>query len=390
MKRLLALFIALFACVALAQTVPPGCQNIIWQGGSPNGVTDNTAAWRAAVSASDQNQVCVYFPPGHYNFSGPMAYTFPTTGASSLTVIGAGQDVTHLEFSAANSPGIAVGFTSAFNSIHIRDLTVAAKVAQGSQGILLTNSEVTNPNPANTAPSDITNVTVRGADGYIVANGWQTDAYLYTVSNVNFINDNFLGPYSSTGVQLVGTATNIGVVYNFIGDTFNGTNYGLNYGQYIQGVTVVSSNFNGNQNSIFAPPGGDGLDQLAVLSSQFNAAQNAILLQSPIEATMIEGNFFLINNNTVGINLQNYAGAVISGNYFSPAVLPAVNQTGIKFNAYASQASVVSNNVFQQITTPIVLGPTSQYVNVQSNGYWKNTNLNSNSGTNNTLGGGSQ
>ncbi|NUY33306.1 hypothetical protein F0160_22740 [Paraburkholderia sp. JPY303] len=390
MKNLAALFLVLFVCIASAQTVPAGCQNIIWQGAVPDGVTDNTAAWNAAVRASDPNQICVYFPPGHYRFAWPMAYTFQTAAASSITILGAGQDITNLEFSLANAPGIAIGVTSAFNSVHIRDLTVAAKMAQGSQGILLSSSEVTNPNPANTAPSDVINVTVRGSDGYIVNNGWQYDVYLYTVSNINFINDNFLGPYTSTAVQLVGTATNIGVVYNFIGDTFNGTNYGITYGQYIQGVTVVNSNFNGNQNGIYSPPGGDGEDQLTVLSSQFNAAQNGILLQSPIEATMIEGNFFLVNNNSAGINLQNYAGAVISGNYFSPAVLPAVNQIGVKFSSYASQASIVGNNVFQQITTPIVLSPTSQYVNVQSNAYWRNINPNSNAGTNNTLGGGSQ
>ncbi|CAB3731294.1 hypothetical protein [Paraburkholderia rhynchosiae] len=341
------------------------------------------------ITAGYPNQVCVYFPPGNYVFSQSMLYRFATTNPASITILGAGPDVTMLEFTLANNPGITIGVTSSFNSFHIRDLTVAAKVTQGSQGILLSNSQVTNTNPANTAQSDITNVNVRGADGYVQTYGWQYDVYVQSVSNINFINDAFLGPYVSTGVELQGTSTNLGVVYNFIGCNFEAVYTGLFYGSYIQGVTILSSQFN-TAYGILIPPSEPGLDQLAVFGSQFNNTSNAMLIQSAIEGVMIQGNFFLINNNATALVFQNYSGPIVSGNYFSPAVLPAVNQTAINFGAWTAEAGVVSNNVFQQITTPVVLGASSQFINVQSNAYWNNTNPNSNAGTNNTLGGGSQ
>lgn len=351
--------------------------------------TDNLAALNKLIAALPSNRMLIKFGPGVFRFSAPLAYTFPSANPSSISIFGAGPDLTMLKFMKVDNPGIAISMPGAFNSVHIRDMTVASGVSKGSQGILLTQTQVTNVNPANTAFSDITNVNFRGSDGYIQTFGWAVDCYCYCVSFVNWTNCKFAGPYISAGVQLEATATNIGVVYNFVGCDFSGVFTGLSYGQYIQGVTVVSCNF-GCQHGILCPPAVNGGDQLAVFSSQFNCAQTGIFLQSPVEASMIQGNFFLINNNAAGIRIQNSAGMIITGNYFSPASLPATAQIGIRFESYLSQASVVSCNVFQQITSALLLDATSQHVNVQSNNYLNNGSNVTNSGTNNTIGGGSQ
>lgn len=367
--------------------------NILDYGGDNTGVGDNVAAFNAAVAAAPAGQICIYFPAGVYAFANSCAYTFSTANPASITIIGAGSDATVLKFTAAGQPGIAIAINSTFNSFHIRDLTIAAAVAQGSQGLYVNQTTVPVPNPANSAWSDVTNVTFRGSDGYIQTFGWQTDVYVYQASYINFIGCKFAGPYPSTGVNLVGTVSDIACVFNFTNCDFSGTNNGLQYSQYVQGVTVQSCNFDGNQYGIFVPAAASGLDQLYVAGCQFNCPVAGIFMQSPCEATMIVGNFFLLNQSTLtgagGVHLQNSAGFSIVGNSFSPTVIPGANQNGIVIESYLSQCGVITGNVFQQINLAINLQAASQHVNVQSNAFIGNGTNVLNSGTNNTIGGGS-
>jgi hypothetical protein len=345
-----------------------------------------------AITGSYSNRVCVYFPPGNYLFNDTLFYSFASTSIASISLLGAGADLTTLKFSKPGANGITIQCNGAFTSFHIRDMTVASLNAPGNTGLFVGQLQNTVSNPANSALSDITNVVFRGADGYVQTFGWGFCINVQSVSNVNYTNVMGVGPsFTSTGIQITGSANALACVHNFQGCTFNYLGIGIYYTAYVQGVTVNQCNFTGDNNGIVVPGGQPGLDQLNVTNCQFNTYQNGILCQSNVGAIMIVGNFFLVQNNSAGITLQNYSLFTIMGNTFNPALGSPTGTIGISVDTWASSAGVITGNGIQQMTVAgITLGGASKSVNVQSNCYFSNGANVVNSGTGNTVGGGSQ
>ena len=106
---------------------------------------------------------------------------------------------------------------------------------------------------------------------------------------------------------------------------------------------------------------------------------------------MVSNTLFLMqvnNANAIGI----VTGAAvpfgnISGNEFL-AINGATNNTGLAFNGDIYGATI-TGNVFDGLTLGIGLATPTHDVNVQSNVYTNCTTKTINSGTNNTIGGGS-
>lgn len=366
--------------------------NVLTFGADPTGAAYSDAAVTAALAACPAGRAYVYFPPGKYNFQFPINYTFPNNH-SSITLAGAGSEVTELTCALAGYPVIGISYLGPLNSAHIRDMTITSQYAGGgNNGILLNQTLASIPNPASSALSTIENVTIRGSDGYQATNYFSEGVLVQGVSNINFTNLVVVGDSGvhGQGVQLTGTASALGVAYNFVGCYFIGNGNGIYYGQYIQGVTCTACNFL-CVNGILVPGGNlPGLDQLYVGASQFNCINNAILLQSPINAVMLIGNFVLVTPNGSGFVIQNVAQFVISSNTFNPGVLPITNATGIAIGTYDAWGGIITTNQFVALTIAISLQTGSQFVNVQSNSYSGNGTNVLNNGTNNTVGGGSQ
>jgi hypothetical protein len=366
------------------------CPSILDYGGDNGGIVSNNAAWTAAIAAQPAGNVCVYFPQGTYYFASTIGYSFPNTNPSSVTIQGVAPDSTTLKF---NAPpyGISIAANGSYSGIHIRNLSVTTTASPPTGvAINLAQQQTTITNPANSALSDITNVTTRGADGYLLTDGWSNGVNVGSVSNINFTNLTAIGPsLTSYGVILNGTATALGVVYNFQGCTFNYLGVGIYYAAYVQGVTVNQSNFSGDTDGIVVPSGQAGLDQLNVTNSQFNTYNNGILTESNVGAIMIANNFFLVHNSSNGITLTNYGLFSIVGNTFNPAVGSPSATQGIVIDSWASSSGVITGNGIQQMTNAINLGGASKSVNVQSNAYYLNSTNVVNSGAGNTIGGGS-
>jgi hypothetical protein len=180
-------------------------------------------------------------------------------------------------------------------------------------------------------------------------------------------------------------------VYQFQGCTFNYVSIGLEYAQWIQGVTVSQSNFTGGQNGIVVPGSQPGLDELLVWGNQFNVTQNGILIQGVVENTQIFGNTFLVYlaSGATGINLTNPGVASIIGNSMEGTTGTSNNGIVINGNTNSWPTTISGNAIINFALNGIVLGNTSKNVNVQSNGYSGNGTNVSNAGTGNTLGGGS-
>jgi hypothetical protein len=367
--------------------------NILDFGGDNTGVSSNNTAFTNAVAAAPAGAVSIYFPAGTYLFSSSAVYNFSTTNPASISIKGDGPDLTTLKFTAAGSPGLSIGFDGPYSSAHIRDLTIAAGGAPSSNtGIFFNQLQTTVANPANSALSDVSNVTFRGSDGYVLTNGWSVGMEVSSVSNINFTNCTWVGPTAgTTGVLLTARSTALGVVYQFQGCTFNYIGTGIEYAQWIQGVTVAQCNLTGGTNGIFTPGSQPGLDELLVYGNQFNCSGNGVLLQTGIESTQIFGNMFLVPANANGAQLSYAGNNTITGNTFSTAVGGATGNNGLVISGTINNWPViVTGNSFNQMAGDgIQLGSGSRNVNVQSNVYFGNGTNVLNAGTGNTIGGGS-
>lgn len=365
------------------------CININDYGGDPTGTNDNSTALNNAIAAAPvANKICVIFGPGVYKFTANWAYTI--AASSSITLIGTGQDVTNLTFPNA-SGGWTLTYSAITSSAHIRDMTFLAGGAFGAtDGLTLTTSAAVS-NPANSAISDVTNVTFRGSDGYSVTNHWTDGITVNSISNVNFYGINITGSSSAAGngIQIKGSSTAIPVQFNISNSSFENNNIGLVYGTYTQGVTVSQCNFTGGAFGIVSPAGIVSPDQLGVFNSQFNNSTNAIQLNVNVPGSQIVGNMFIVTpTNTGAIQITNPGLYQIVGNQFQAASVTGTY--GIQFATAGSAAGIISGNSFYRLGTGIILGASSTGVNVQSNAYTANTTNVSNSGTGNTVGGGSQ
>jgi hypothetical protein len=365
------------------------CPSILDFGGDNTNTTNNDTAYANTLASGPAGNACVDFPAGTYKFASQNVYTMPSASASVM-LHGAGPDQTILTWSAGG--GLKFNYLGPYNSAHIQGMTLTTGTTATGSAIFLNQQATTIANPANTALTDITNVTIRGADGYDVTDYWLYGLQIFGVSNVNAINFTVVGAnFNGNGAYVTGNTTAIPVVYNFTLCTFNELNQGFIYGNNTQGVTFSQCNFTGNNYGIIAPAGESGLDQLTVIGSQFNNFIFSIDAASDIDALLIENNLFLIQNSTTCINLGSFSTVNIVGNNFNNAVAIPSNINGVLFDTYASfGASTVTGNSFNQMTTGVILNAASQYVNVQSNAYWLNTTMVINSGTNNTVGGGSK
>ncbi|MDN7511938.1 hypothetical protein QZL91_20940 [Burkholderia multivorans] len=341
------------------------CPSILDNGGDNTGTNDNTTAFATTAALGPSGQACVYFPPGTYAFSSTATYTMPTNTAS-ISVLGAGQDVTKLVWAAGG--GMQINFITDANSVHIRDLTFATGTTNTGNAIYLNQTAANTSYSTNTIPSDISYVTVRGNDGYQQTDYWANAVNVFGISNINFVSDTFIGASAEhgVGILLAGDANRVPVQFNIIGSIFSGLQYGLYYGAYTQGVSVTASNFTNDGEGIHAT--GVGLDQLTVTASQFNAASVGINLTSALLQTMIYGNLFLLQTSSNGIYLNPSSSTTISANTFAPNP-GATSTTGITFNSYNALSSIVTGNQFSQITTGINLASGSRQVTATANAY---------------------
>ncbi len=368
------------------------CRSIENYGGSTSSA-DNGPALVAALAGSAGVGHCVSFPPGRFTFASAVTFRLPDGGASA-TLTGAGSDVTELSW--PQGGGLTFEFVGQDNSVHVRDLSLTTGTAGGGRALVLQQSANLGGNPADNALSDVSGVSIRGADSYAVTDYWETGVAIVGVSNVNMTGLVVTGSggeaYGShgQGVVLEGTADNPLVVFNVAGSTFNYLLKGLVYGNEVEGVTISQSNFTGDDYGIFVPTGLKGLDQLAVTSSQFNCALAGVYVSSYTSDTLFSSNLFIVPNTGIGILLeQGYLYSAV-GNAFNggSASMTPSGPVGIEVGATAG-GGTITGNLFDNMAAAVVLRKGSTGGNVQSNEYSNDPVTVSNLGSGNRVGGGS-
>jgi hypothetical protein len=403
--------IALCASSAAAQTATfrtdsPPAVHAVWSGAAPvkscpsieayggsTGSADNGPALMAALSVSSGDGHCVSFPPGRFTFIAAVIVRLPDVRASA-TLTGAGADVTELTW--PNGGGLTFQFVGQDNSVHVRNLSLTTGTAGAGRALVLQQSAKLSGNPADSALSDLSGVSIHGADGYAVTNYWESGVAISGVSNVNMTGLVVTGPggeaYASRGqgVVLEGSAEDPAVVFNLAGATFNYLLNGLIYGKQVQGVTISQSNFTGDGYGIFVPEGLQGLDQLAVSSSQFNCALAGVYVGSFTSNTLFSSNLFIVPNTGTGILLkQAYLYSAV-GNAFNSgsATMTSSHPVGIEVGATVGGGTITAN-LFDNMAAAVVLEKSSTGGNVQSNEYSNDPVTVMNLGSGNRVGGGS-
>lgn len=360
------------------------CTSIMAYGGDPTFATNNDGAWASAIAAENLRTpglICISFPAGTFKFAASISTLVPVAG--TITIVGQGSDTTRLVFPAGD--GMVVNMQNGYSTLHIKGFSLLTQGTLSGDALRVTQTS----GQPNEATSDISDITCRGADGYVQSQVWTNCIHVMSVSFINFTNINAVGNnlQQGTGVTLEATLPSYGIVYNFVACNFEHNFVGLYYGNYIQGVTMNQSNMTAGINGIVVPPSSAGAAQLSVTMSQFNQQNYAILFQSNLPATSIIGNYFFCNtlpgSNCINLyqpGLISIMGNVFQGNHVA-------TQYGIAATLFSAPTTVVGN-VFWNLGDGIHLPAGTGAFNVQSNGYVSNINNVNNAGSN-VIGGGS-
>jgi nitrous oxidase accessory protein NosD len=364
--------------------------NPVWWGADPTGAADSATAFNSALAANAN----VEFPAGKFKMNSGITYNI-ASGINSVTVKGAGQDLTILTWP-SGSGGMTFNYGGGLsNSVHIRDLSITTGTTTGGNAILLNNT-ISNANPAFTAASDIYRVTIRGDDGYAVTDYWTNGVNVGNVSNVNFNGVSVYGASTpnGTGLSFVGLpgSSTFAVQLNVVQSALQSLATGILYGSFIQGAAVDSSNFTGTTNGIVAATSETGtLAQLSVTNSQFNggttANANGILTQTAINGALIANNLFLVpGTGGTGISMPLSKLTIIEGNTFWGQNSNASEQ-GVSITNTNSLPCTIQGNIFfgfnGTTSTGLNLGATSANCTVGGNSFLTNTNNVVDTGTNN-------
>jgi hypothetical protein len=351
-----------------------------------DGVTDDTLAMQNALTYCSLNKLTLLIPPGTYKISSQLV-------CGPVQILGCGNRNTTLYF--PNNSGIFITIPDQYHSFQVRDLTITAGLAGGGNaGLEVFNSAASILGPATFSPSTIDNVVMCGSDGLTLTNYWAQGIVLENTSNVTFTNVMINGSTAllGTAVNIFGDVNHPPVVFNFTNCAFNFVTVGIEYGNYVQGMTVTGCNFTGGALGIFVPSGQTQLVQLAVQNSQFNNTQCGINLLTEMPDCLISNNLFLIpgpasGNPGIGIQYITAHRGTCYGNSFA-GYSNYSNTIGVVVEGNAAPM-IISTNSFQYCGTAVSLTSGSTGNNVQSNVYGNNVVNVANAGVNNVIGGGS-
>jgi hypothetical protein len=355
-----------------------GYTDVRWFGYIADGSTDNTNAINYALAALPSSGGEIVFPAGVGKVNSAITYNFSASTIASISFLGCGADVTTILF--PNSDGFIVNADYAKQSVHFRDMTITTSTSNAHNGITLINSVL----EGTFAQSDITRVTLRGSDGGQSTYYWTTAINVVGLSNINYVGLLIYGNSTGngTGIAILGNASTspyYDIVQNLTQCGFFNLGIGLNYGTYLQGVSVSQCNFTNGVTGIYLGLTETGLAQLTVTASQFNTTANQISVQSSIASIILNSNLFYVTSGNAGLYI-NATGTqhTIVNNVFT--AVSSGNGKGILVNA-SNIDCVCTSNVFYNLNTGVDLVGTSTW-NVQANAYYGTTTQVANIGSN--------
>jgi hypothetical protein len=373
---------------------PPGsgtsaaCPSAASLGFVGDGSTDNVATWNtwAAGFTSAMAGYCIDFGTGWYKFSSGVSIAIPvsTQGNQALVIRGIGSEGAVLDF--ATGGGITINPLSTFEAkqYHISGLSLWTRGTTGN--CITVNNTITT-----TLQNSIRDVVCRGVGG---STNWASGIYLANQGQLYI--ENFIITHSTIGINVAASATagaSPGIV--IANGSIGATDKAIYVGNNSESILIDKMIFNGGT-KIYID--GTNIFQVTVSNSVFSGLISGVG-QSNADGIFVNGagaiqlinNLMYCNPGFSCIKATNTHGLTIIGNIFRGDSGIGSN-TGITIGTYPSGNTVPSTivgNSFSTLATGINLLTGSSKVNVQSNAYSSNTTNIVNSGTGNTIGGGS-
>ncbi len=349
-------------------------------GASGANATINNVSVQNAITDAATGGGQVHFPCGVFEVTNLL--TASIASGANLDIEGSGAECTVL-YSSGAIDGLSATYGNQFSSLTVRNLTFATdhNGAQTGLNLALSNGLSNEYAPGNV----IEGVNFRGWDFNSTGNNyWGTGFRSTGPSNINFIggscNMNPSGAlargtcYSIAGY---GSGTNpYAVVFNFFGTAMNMANIGLNYGNWVQGVTLNAVNMTGCNYGVSTGTGNsssvDVLDELSLVNTQLNTNIDGILINAQYFNNLQVTNSTIITSGGTGISVQG-TGYSITNNVFG-----AVSNSGtIGVNLVTSfgNSGTVGQNQFAGYGTAVNVPATQAGVpKVQFNKFTNNTN----------------
>jgi hypothetical protein len=360
-----------------------------------NGVTPNDAAFNAWFSALPSAGGCIEFGAGKFAFSSQIAKTL-FAGQSTITIKGLGSHLTTLYWPNA-AGGIVFTWADPRNGVHFSGLSITTGVANGGTAVTLTNTAGI-AYTISMSNNNFYDVIFQGDDFALGVGSafWNFGTSIVSVANVTWDTCIFNGLYevpgspatNESGITTSGTNAAFATILNVLNSQFNNLGVGFQYGNFVQGVIISNTNFNGEQGSfgIFLPATSTEAAGLTVLGSQFNVGGIQIDLAAPIGDFIVQGSILTgYTTNQSIINTVGGTGFQIVGNVFNatgPAASP-ISATGI---ATAGNSGVITGNSFIGLSAGVNLLSGSANMVLNSNSYTNVTTKFNNSGTGNIIG----
>jgi hypothetical protein len=322
------------------------CVLITSEGGVGDGTTDNSQAFIGSLNAGGANP-CVRFPAGTFLFKSAVSYTL-TNRIESVTVLGMGADQTIIKRSGSGDLW-TFNESSQFQSVHIRDMSCTTNQMPGGTCWSIIQNKKTIPDPAVTAQSDFTNVSIYSGNGYNQNQYWAKGIQLTNVSNVAFYNPNIVGGATAgIGVSIDSASATPGVSFNFYNPTFTALASGINYGDYVQGVAVHGGNCTGTNRCVNVAAGlHASIDQLTVVGMQANPLIAFVDEESTLCDTILVGNYVILPTTAFGVVLHNACGNEIVANNTFRDIGGLHNTVGVRIDANAGTAKpAITGNTF--------------------------------------------
>jgi len=340
-----------------------------------DGATNNATAINNAIAALGSKGGAIYFPPGIGVVTSAITVTYPTSGDYAVTFIGAGSNVTTVQFNGCN--GFVINAKQANQYIHFMDMAITTNAAGTYTGVAINNTV----QGGFTGQNDITRVTLAGNTPF--TNYWNVGISVVGMGNVNFDGVNVYGNAAGTagtGISVAGDAAGsfkYGIVYNIDKCGLYNLGIGINYGTYVQGVTVNQTNIVNGTTGIYLASGSVGATQMSCTLCNFNTTANQIYLNAAIATVNLTGNSFYVPSSQYGLYTAGGDGYTVTGNSFYGV------SSGVGTGVYIAGTStgVVTGNAFVRLATGVNLTGTSTF-NVQANTYPSTTTQVANIGSN--------
>ncbi|CCB64460.1 hypothetical protein [Hyphomicrobium sp. MC1] len=373
--------------------------NIEAFGAIPDGTTACDTAFAAAYAWLGSSGGVIEFGPGDYLFGSRIAITLPNS-RYCLGLKGAGSNLTRLVWS-ISSGGISLTQGNAHNSFRVEGFSIVTKAANGGTGF-----EAKGKTQVASEPSLLCDVVFAPDDYAVNTTGshyWSICIHLQGWGNISFYHCYTYGQWKvptnsvtsalGQGIRIEGDATMTGsgsgyiTIINFFDCSFSYHDYAVVLGDYWQGITFNTCNFNGQigTSGIFQSGSTSGvLALLCCIGCQFNTGGSQIdLSNAGVNNLVLNGNTIgAYNTSTVGAAIGPGLNATIVGNFF----LNYGSNTGIVGASGSGSGHVITGNMFKGLNTGVVAASGSSGWVVGLNKYPSTTTKTVDSGSANSFG----